>query len=321
MRQAGRYLPEYRAIRERIGSFWTMCLTPEISLEITLQPVKRFDFDAAIIFSDILVIPHALGQAVWFEDGVGPRLSRFSNIRALDREQKHWVEKLTPVYEALQRTRKELAQDKALVGFVGGPWTLAVYMLEGGGSRDQQTAKTMLAKNRKELTALIELLSEVVAWHLARQLEAGADVVQIFDSYAGGLMGQDFMDWIVAPTKHIVEKLRAEYPQAPVIGFPRGAALSDYEHYAVETGVNAVSLDTAVDLNWAVPTLGGRVTLQGNLDPTVLVAGGTALDEAVDRIVAASHGAPFIFNLGHGVLPQTPLAHVERMVARVRALA
>lgn len=308
-------------MRERIGSFWTMCMTPEIALEITLQPVRRFDFDAAIIFSDILVVPYALGQAVRFEDGVGPQLAPFSNTQALDSEQKHWVEKLTPVYEALRLTRKEIAQDKALIGFAGGPWTLAVYMLEGGGSKDQQTAKTMLAKERKEFSALIELLSEAVASHLTKQLEAGADVVQIFDSHAGGLVGQDFSDWIVAPTKRIVEKLRAEYPQALVIGFPRGAIPSDYEHYAMETGVNAVSLDTAVDLNCAVPALSGHVALQGNLDPTILVAGGAALDGAVDRIVAASRGAPFIFNLGHGVLPQTPLAHVERMVARVRTSA
>ncbi len=296
-------------------------MTPQIAAEITLQPVKRFDFDAAIIFSDILVVPHALGQVVQFVDGVGPRLNPLDGIQALDQQQKHWTEKLAPVYEALQITQKAITQPKALIGFAGGPWTLASYMLEGGGSKDQQAAKTMLGRERRQFGALIDLLCEIVTWHLARQLEAGADVVQIFDSHAGSLAGQGFVDWVVTPTKRIVKKLREEHPRALVIGFPRGVAAPDYEHYAMETGVHAVSLDTAVDLDWAVPALGGRVTLQGNLDPVVLVAGGAALDEAVDRIVAVSRGAPFIFNLGHGVLPETPLTHVERMIARVRARA
>jgi uroporphyrinogen decarboxylase len=321
MRQAGRYLPEYRALREHTGSFWKMCMTPKIAAEITLQPVKRFNFDAAIIFSDILVVPFALGQSVHFEEGIGPRLEVLRGVQTLDHNVEHWAAKLAPVYEALGSVRKTLAQDKALIGFAGGAWTLVSYMLEGKGSDDQAAAKSMLKADRGGFAKLINVLCDIIAWHLGKQLEAGAGCVQVFDSHAGSLTGQEFTDWIMKPTKQIVDKLRAKHPGAFVIGFPRGATPNDYERYAKETGVNAVSLDTAVDLNWAVPVLGDQVALQGNLDPAILVAGGTALDRAVDSIMAAARGAPFIFNLGHGVVPQTPIAHVERLVARVRAPA
>lgn len=321
MRQAGRYLPEYRALRQKIGSFWTMCMTPEFAAEITLQPISRFDFDAAIIFSDILVVPHALNQKVWFEDGIGPRLDPFLGVGSLDLDQKHWLEKLAPVYETLGRVRGKLVKDKALIGFAGGAWTLACYMLEGRGAPSGGAARIMAANEPLAFDQILSILCDIVAWHLGQQLKAGADVVQIFDSHAGVLSEDEFSKWVVAPTKQIVETLRQEHPQARVIGFPRGTSRVSYERYAKEVGVSAVNLDTSVSLPWAVQALSSKVALQGNLDPGVLVAGGTALDAAVDAILAAARGTPFIFNLGHGVLPETPVAHVERLVARVRGQA
>jgi uroporphyrinogen decarboxylase len=320
MRQAGRYLPEYRALRERTGSFWTMCMTPDLAAEITLQPIRRFDFDAAIIFSDILVLPYALGQAVRFENSTGPRLDALTDIQALDMCSEHWAHKLAPVYEAIQRVKGALDRGKALIGFAGGPWTLAAYMLEGQGSKDQHAAKAMIAREPAAFAELMAMLCEIVAWHLARQIEAGADVVQIFDSHAGSLLEAEFENYVVTPTKQIVGKLRTRHPDTLIIGFPRGVKPESYRRYAEGTGLNAVSLATDVDLTWAVPALGKRVTLQGNLDPATLVAGGPALDAAIDHIVAATQATPFIFNLGHGVLPETSLTHVERMIKRVRGV-
>jgi uroporphyrinogen decarboxylase len=321
MRQAGRYLPEYRELRQKVGSFWTMCMTPKFAAEISLQPIDRFDFDAAIVFSDILVVPHALNQKVWFEDGVGPRLDAFPGVASLNLDRKHWSDKLTPVYETLGQVRSKLAEDKALIGFAGGVWTLMGYMLEGRGAPSGAVARIMAANDPRGFNQLIELLCDIVAWHLGQQLKAGADAVQIFDSHAGVLSEDEFDKWVIAPTKQIVKTLRQEYPQARVIGFPRGVSRASYERYAKEVGVNALSLDTAVSLPWAVPALSGHVALQGNLDPNILVTGGAVLDAAVDAILAAARGAPFIFNLGHGVLPETPVAHVARLVAHVRGQA
>jgi uroporphyrinogen decarboxylase len=317
MRQAGRYLPEYRLVREKAGSFWTMCMTPDLAREVTLQPIRRFDFDAAIIFSDILVIPFALGQEVRFEDGIGPRLPPLTAATELTRDEDLWAKRLAPVYQALSAVRAELAPEKALIGFAGAPWTLAAYMLEGQGSPDQRAARLMGYRAPAAFAELLNRLADAVAWHLVRQLEAGADVVQIFDSWAGGLPLDSFAEWVVKPTTRIVDAVRAKHPKARIIGFPRATTQAGYEAY-LATGVDAIGIDTATSMRWAAKTLGGQVAVQGNLDPIALIAGGTALDAGIDRILADTEGTPFIFNLGHGVLPETPLEHVAQLVARVR---
>ena len=321
MRQAGRYLPEYQAVRRQAGSFWTMCMSPDLAVEVTLQPIRRFDLDAAILFSDILVVPFALGQDVRFEDGRGPVLGAFSGNDRLVQDIAVWEEKLAPVYEAMRRTREGLSRDKALIGFAGAPWTLAAYMLEGESSSDQRAAKLAGYRDPSRFTELLNILADAVAWHLVKQLQAGANVVQIFDSWAGGLTDKCFQDWVIAPNKRVVESVRKIIPNAPIIGFPRATTQQGYEAYASQTGVNGVSIDTATPIRWAASALGKKVVIQGNLDPIALIAGGKALDDAVDRILADTVGVPFVFNLGHGVLPETPPDHVGRVVARVRSHA
>ncbi len=312
MRQAGRYLPEYRETRARAGSFWTMCMTPRLAAEVTLQPIRRFGFDAAILFSDILVIPAALGMTVTFEDGAGPRMAPITSSAGLvfDRES------LSPVYEALTLVSGALPEGTALLGFAGAPWTLATYMAAGKGGDEQKAAKLWGYRDPSGFEKLLDLLADCVATHLARQIEAGAEAVQIFDSWASGLPEAMFERWVIGPTRKIVAKLRTIHPEALVIGFPRAATLAGYERYAEETGVDAVSLDTSAPLGWAAKAL--STAIQGNLDPIALIAGGPALDEAVDAVLAALRGKPHIFNLGHGILPETPIAHVEQMLKRVR---
>ena len=317
MRQAGRYLPEYREIRAKAGSFWKLCMTPRWASEATLQPVHRFGFDAAIIFSDILVVPAALGLTVTFEDGTGPKLSVVSSPDELAAEFDGGV--LQPVYEALRLTRSALPPTQALLGFAGAPWTLATYLAAGGGGDEQKAAKLWSYRDPVGFERLIERLTEAVAFHLIGQLRAGADAVQIFDSWASGLPEAGFARWVVAPTKRIVARVRAVVPGARIIGFPRAATLKGYELYARETGVDALSLDTAAPISWAVESLAPLVALQGNLDPLALVAGGAALSKGVRSILHATRGARFVFNLGHGILPETPIAHVEELVRLVRA--
>jgi uroporphyrinogen decarboxylase len=318
MRQAGRYLPEYQAVRKKAGSFWTMCMTPDLAVEVTLQPIDRFDFDAAILFSDILVIPYALGQPVRFEEGVGPILDVFAGETGLVRNPALWEQKLAPVYAAMHATRTRLGQGKSLIGFAGAPWTLAAYMLQGRGSPDQRAAKLFAYQEPDRFSQLLELLADAVVFHLARQLDEGADTVQLFDSWAGGLPDEEFGDWVIKPTAKIVAGLRKRHINARIIGFPRAATQSQYERYVAATGVNGISIDTATSIDWAAEILGDRVAIQGNLDPVVLIAGGTALDNAVDRILREARSRPFIFNLGHGVLPETPVANVARLVQRIR---
>lgn len=313
MRQAGRYLPEYRELRAKAGSFWTMCMTPKLASEITLQPIRRFGFDAAILFSDILVIPAALGMKVEFVDGEGPRMAPISSSAGLQFD----ADALTPVYEALGLVRNSLSGGTALLGFAGAPWTLATYMAAGRGGDEQKAGKLWGYREPEDFAHLLDLLADCVAQHLARQIEAGADAVQIFDSWASGLPETMFERWVIAPTKKIVAKLRTIHPKALVIGFPRAATLRGYERYASETGVDAISLDTAAPMGWAAKTL--KVAIQGNLDPIALITGGRALHEGVDAILHATRGSPFVFNLGHGILPETPIAHVEELIARVRA--
>jgi uroporphyrinogen decarboxylase len=264
------------------------------------------------------VVPYALGQSVRFEDGTGPSLDAFRGLAALDRDEAHWQAKLAPVHDAMRRTRGMLAADKPLIGFAGAPWTLAAYMLEGKGSPDQRAAKLAAYRDPEGFAGLLRVLAECVAWHLIRQLEAGADVVQIFDSWAGGLPEKAFEDWVIAPNARVVARVRARFPDARIIGFPRAATETGYRRYAETTGVDAVGIDTAASLAWAVRNLGPRVVLQGNLDPIALIAGGAALDGAVDHILETAHDTALIFNLGHGILPETPLEHVARLVSRVR---
>jgi len=296
-------------------------MTPELAVEVTLQPIRRFDLDAAILFSDILVVPFALGQEVRFEDGRGPVLARYSGFDALIRDEDVWRGKLGPVYEAMRRTRKELSAEKALIGFAGAPWTLAAYMLEGSGSTDQKAAKLAAYRDPESFTRLLDVLAEAVAWHLARQLEAGADAVQLFDSWAGGLTEQAFRDWVVEPNKRVITRLRKHHPEARVIGFPRATSQSGYELYAKETGVDAISIDTATSIGWAARAFGADIAVQGNLDPIALIAGGKALADAASHILKETKNVPFIFNLGHGVLPETPPDHVAKLVAHIRGNA
>ncbi len=319
MRQAGRYLPEYQATRKKAGSFWTMCMTPDLAEEVTLQPIRRFDLDAAILFSDILVIPHALGQGVRFEDGIGPVVDPLPPLAELDLNEDHWAEKLDPVYEALARVRGALACDKAMIGFAGAPWTLAAYMIEGHGTKDQASARLFAYRNPVLFSSLLDILSHAVAQHLIAQLKAGADVVQIFDSWAGGLPERSFAEWVIAPTRHVVTEVRAAFPKARIIGFPRQATQVGLERYVAQTGVDGVSIDTGTSMEWAASALGKAAILQGNLDPMALVTGGAVLDRAVDDILHATVNTPFIFNLGHGVVPQTPPEHVAHVVSRIRA--
>ena len=318
MRQAGRYLPEYQAERSRAGSFWKMAMTPEIATEITLQPIRRFGFDAAILFSDILVVPYALGRDVAYEDGVGPSMAPVRSFRELDQNEERWAQKLVPVYEALQLVRGKLDAGTTLLGFAGAPWTLATYMAEGASSTDQKAAKLWGYSRPKEFAEFLGLLERCVAAHLIAQLNAGAEAVQIFDSWASGLPPKQFSAWVIEPTKRIVDRVRKAVDNAKIIGFPRGATLEGYARYAKATGVDAVSIDTAVPSRWAAKNLGPAVVLQGNLDPLALVAGGNSLDTAVDEILEAMNGLPFVFNLGHGVVPETAVEHVARLVERVR---
>jgi uroporphyrinogen decarboxylase len=318
MRQAGRYLPEYRALREKAGDFLTLCFTPDLAAEVTLQPVRRFGFDAAILFSDILVIPHALGQAVRFAVGEGPQLDPIADRQALMRlrlELDHGV--LAPIYETIRRVKVSLAPDVALLGFCGAPWTVASYMIAGHGTPDQQPARMFAYGDPEAFAGLIDKLVDASAAYLVRQLQAGVDAVQIFDTWAGVLPAEEFARWCIGPAQRIVANVRSQVPDAKVIGFPRGVG-AGLLRYVEDVPVDAVGLDWMADPAFVRDQIQWRVPVQGNLDPLALLAGGSALDQGVDNILAAFSERPFIFNLGHGILPQTPIAHVEQMIARVR---
>ena len=317
MRQAGRYLPEYREVRAEAGSFLDLCYRPELAAEVTLQPIRRFDFDAAILFSDILVVPHALGRRVEFVEGEGPRLDPIDSagIDALDVDA--LKDRAAPVFDTVGRVRGELAAKKTLIGFSGAPWTVATYMIAGRGTSDQAPSRLFAARDPEAMDRLIERLVAATVEYLVAQIDAGADVVQIFDSWAGALGEEEFRRWCIAPTADIVRGVRERAPGAKIIGFPKGAGVM-IERYVEETGVNAVGLDWTVPLGYAREHLQPRVAVQGNLDPMVLVAGGDVLDAHVDRIMSALAAGRFIFNLGHGIVPETPIANVERLVERVR---
>jgi uroporphyrinogen decarboxylase len=315
MRQAGRYLPEYRALRERTPSFLDMCFTPTLAAEVTLQPVRRFRFDAAILFSDILVVPLALGQSVTFEAGDGPRLDTDALEHLHDQVDQT---KLEPIYETIGRVKKELPSEVALLGFCGAPWTVATYMVAGRGTPDQAPARSLAYADPQAFGRLIDRLVEASSEYLVRQFRAGVDAVQIFDTWAGTLPPAEFVRWCVEPVARIVNAVRAAVPEAAVIGFPRGAG-SLLPVYVRRTGVTAIGLDWMIDPAFVSAQVPGGMAVQGNLDPLVLRAGGAVLDAAVDTVMTAFAGRPFIFNLGHGILPDTPIPHVERMLARVRA--
>lgn len=319
MRQAGRYLPEYREVRAEAPGFLDLCFTPDLAVEVTLQPIRRYGFDAAILFSDILVVPHALGQRVWFEEGVGPRLeavARVSDVTALSSERLH--EAMAPVYETLRRVRADLSAETALIGFAGAPWTVASYMIEGGSSKDFAKAKTWAYRAPSEFRDLIDLLVEATSAYLVAQVEAGAEVLQLFDSWAGVWPEAAFRRWCLEPAMEIRRRVKAVYPDVPMILFPRGAGPL-YEACARESGAEALGIDTTVPLAWARERLQPSVVLQGNLDPLLLVVGGRPLGEATAAILDTLGGGPFIFNLGHGITPETPPEHVAELVAQVRA--
>ena len=318
MRQAGRYLPEYRAVRQKAGGFLDLCFNPELAAEVTLQPVRRFGFDAAILFSDILVIPLALGRKLWFVEGEGPRLEPLSDANALlSVRSEADTNVLAPIYETVGRVKAALPPETTFIGFCGAPWTVATYMVAGQGTPDQAPAKNLAAREPQAFQHLIDCLVETSVDYLAKQLEAGVEVVQIFDTWAGSLPLQDFERWCVQPTKQLVSKLRAIKPGAKVIGFPRGAG-KNIPRYVEETGVDAVSLGNEIDRVFARDEIQRHVPVQGNVDPNILLEGGAALDREVDDVLDKLGQGPLVFNLGHGILPQTPIAHVEQMLKRVR---
>ncbi len=316
MRQAGRYLPEYRALRANKGGFLALVHDSDAAAEVTLQPIRRFGFDGSILFSDILVIPHALGQDLWFEEGEGPRLAPTlvdHDLSALAKA----PERLAPIYETVRKVRAGLPSETTFLGFAGSPWTIATYMVAGQGSRDQSAARRMAYSDRAAFSAIIDAIVELTVDYLAQQIEAGVDAVQLFDSWAGSLSPAQYEDWVIAPTVRIVQALKARHPETPIIGFPKGSG-GKICAYARETGLDAVGIDETVDPHWAHANLPKDLPVQGNLDPLALIAGGPVLAQATDRILQAFSDRPHIFNLGHGILPDTPIAHVEQLLRHVR---
>ncbi len=316
MRQAGRYLPEYRNTRKQAGSFLDLCYNPDRAVEVTLQPIERFGFDASILFSDILVVPHALGRDLRFEEGRGPLMTPITaaEIEALDTQTFHV--NLEPVYETVRRLRRQLPDETTLIGFCGAPWTVATYMIAGHGTPDQAPARLFAYREPEAFRKLLAVLADQSAAYLIRQIEAGADTVQIFDSWSGVLDEASFEAFCVEPVARIVRKVHEVCPNVPVIGFPKGAG-ANYSSYRRKTGVAGLGLDWSVPLSQAIELQKGGA-VQGNLDPLRLVAGGKALSEGVSAILDAMKDGPFIFNLGHGIVPETPVAHVEAMVRQVR---
>lgn len=317
MRQAGRYLPEYRETRRRAGSFLDLCYDPDLAVEVTLQPIERFGFDASILFSDILVVPHALGRDVRFEEGRGPLLTPISAAEISALNGKTFHVNLDPVYETVRRLRAKLPDETTLIGFCGAPWTVATYMIAGHGTPDQAPARLFAYREPAAFLQLLQVLADQSAAYLIRQIEAGADVVQIFDSWSGVLDEVSFEAFCVRPVAEIVRQVRAVHPDVPIIGFPKGAG-DHYRSYRQKTGVTGLGLD------WTVPLTTARElqrdgAVQGNLDPLRLVAGGKALAAGVEAILGALGDGPLIFNLGHGITPETPISHVEAMVKMVRS--
>lgn len=320
MRQAGRYLPEYREVRAKAGSFLDLCYAPDFATEVSLQPLRRFDLDAAILFSDILVVPDALGQAVRFSTGEGPLLDPVTT-ESIDRlTPETALEKLAPVLETVRRIRAGIAPEKTLIGFCGSPWTVATYMIGGRGSTDQAAARLFALEHPQAFARLIDILVETSIDYLAAQFEAGADVVQLFESWALNLDESAFRERVIAPNRRIVQGLRQRVPNAPVIGFPRGAA-GMLAEYAAETQVNMLGIDYATPTGFVNAALPASLGVQGNLDPLRLVAGGAQMRERAEVIVSAFADRPHVFNLGHGIVPETPIAHVAELIEIVKGRA
>jgi uroporphyrinogen decarboxylase len=319
MRQAGRYLPEYRRTREKAGSFLDLCYNPDLAAEVTLQPIRRFGFDASILFADILLVPQALGADLRFVEGEGPRLSTITSAADLAalRPASGIHETLAPVYETVKILRRELPGQTTLIGFAGAPWTVATYMIAGRGTPDQAPARRLIYSEPKTFDALMARITDATTLYLLAQIEAGAEVVKIFDSWAGGLPGGLFERYAVQPVQRIVEAIRARHPNVPIIGFPRGAG-GNYLPFVEQAGTDAVALDTGVDPAWAARTLQTRTCVQGNLDPLLMVLGGEALTRETRRIVAAFRGGPHIFNLGHGITPDADPDNVHRLLDAIR---
>lgn len=319
MRQAGRYLPEYRAVREKAGGFLDLCFNPELAAEVTLQPVKRFGFDAAILFSDILIVPLALGRKVEFLVGEGPKLEPLADAAAVAGLHDTIDGKiLAPIYETVSRVKSALNDRTTLIGFCGAPWTVATYMVAGEATPDQAPARLFAYRDPAAFAVLIDRLVQGSIEYLVGQLKAGAEVVQIFDTWAGVLGPEQFERWCIEPTRAIVAGVRAQVPDAKIIGFPRGASAMALP-YVIATGIDGIGLDWTFPRPLARDILQPRVTVQGNVDPLALLTGGAALDREVDEVMATLAAGRLIFNLGHGILPATPIAHVERMLKRVRA--
>ncbi len=321
MRQAGRYLPEYRAIRSDVKNFLELCYTPKLASEVTLQPIRRFGFDAAIIFSDILVIPDALGVKVEFVKNEGPKLQKISNLEDLktfktDNIKSH----LNPVFEALALTKSKLDKDVALIGFSGSPWTLACYMIEGGGSKNFESVRRSAIENEEFFSQLIEILTVSIIEYLSHQIKAGADVVKLFDSWAGVLPPEQLRKWVIAPTKKIVSEIKKLHPNIPVICFPRGVGVN-YEEFAREVAPHGLAIDQTLERNWVKKNLQENLgqVVQGNLDNILLAFGSKKeIEKEVLNILESFSDQPFIFNLGHGILPETPIENVELVLDLVR---
>ncbi len=316
MRQAGRYLPEYRELRKQAGSFLNLCLNPELAAEVTLQPIRRFGFDAAILFADILLVPYGLEQSLTFKEGEGPVLEPITTEKELSKLL--WnSEALEPVFQTLRLVKKEIPDETTLIGFAGAPWTVASYMIEGRGKTGFTNALKIAENNPRFMQRLLKVLHQATLEYLGRQIEAGAEVLQIFDSWAGLLNDVQFRQWVIAPTKKLVKAIKAEYPNVPIIGFPRGVSAENYYAYVAETGVDALSIDQNVPADFAIAKLQRVKPLQGNLAPELLVAGGETMRKAVTEILQ-KFGPSHIFNLGHGVVPETPPEHVAELVQQVR---
>jgi uroporphyrinogen decarboxylase len=319
MRQAGRYLPEYRATRAQAGDFLSLCYTPELAAEVTLQPIRRYGFDAAILFADILLLPQALGPKLWFETGEGPRMETTTTPAELTalRPAEAIHDTLAPVYETLRILARELPRETTLIGFAGAPWTVATYMIAGRGTPDQAPAHRLKAQDRATFQGLIDRITEATILYLSAQIQAGAEVVKLFDSWAGSLKGQDFTDFAVKPTARIIAALKARHPGIPVIAFPREAG-QGYVGFARATGADCVALDNSVSAEWAAEHVQKDGCVQGNLAPHHMVTGGQALVDETRRIVRAFARAPHIFNLGHGITPDADPDNVKRMIDTVR---
>jgi uroporphyrinogen decarboxylase len=317
MRQAGRYLPEYRQLRDEKGSFLDLVYDSNAAAEITLQPLKRFpELDAAILFSDILIVPFAIGQNLSFVTGEGPRLTPPLIGAELD-DLTPYLARLEPIYETVRKVKAALNPDKVLIGFAGSPWTVATYMISGRGSRDQAEARRMAYADPGKFGSIMARIEKVTLDYLSGQVEAGAEALQLFDSWAGSLSPAQFEQWVITPTARLAAELKHRFPRIPVIGFPKGAG-GKLKAYARETGVSAIGLDETVDPLWAAKELPSELPLQGNLDPLALIAGGKPLESAVKRILDAFANRAHIFNLGHGILPDTPIAHVEQLIGLVK---